>query len=183
MDGVARIETRPADRLALGATAVPPRGRVDEEAEALATLSDLISGAGAFDITETREYVEGSAAGVDPRLVRKLRRGEFAWQGHLDLHGMTVETARVAVEQFLTSAVRGGRRCVLIIHGRGLNSKDQMPVLKERLKTWLAHTRLAGHVLAFASARPADGGVGALYVLLRRVRRRRPIRVTDGTKR
>src|SRR5262249_36720651 len=183
MDGVSRIAVRPDDRLGAGAARIPPRVRTDEETEALAVLSDLIAGTGAFDITETREYLEGLAAGVDPRLVRKLRRGEFAWQDHLDLHGKTVATARTAVEAFMTSAIRAGHRCVLIVHGRGLNSKDQTPVLKERLKVWLAHTRLASHVLAFATARPADGGAGALYVLLRRTRRRRPIHVTDGAKR
>jgi DNA-nicking Smr family endonuclease len=183
MDGVSRITARPDDRLGTGAARTPPRVRTDEEGEALAVLSDLVAGTGTFDITETREYLEGLAAGVDPRLVRKLRRGEFAWQGHLDLHGKTVATARTAVEAFMTSAIRAGHRCVLIVHGRGLNSKDQTPVLKERLKAWLSYTRLASHVLAFATARPADGGAGALYVLLRRVRRRRPIHVTDGAKR
>ena len=72
---------------------------------------------------------------------------------------------------------------MLIVHGRGLNSKDQVPVLKERLKIWLARGRAAHVVLAFATARPCDGGAGALYVLLRRDRGKRPIRVTEGAKR
>jgi DNA-nicking Smr family endonuclease len=57
---------------------------------------------------------------------------------------------------------------VLIIHGRGRRSKDQIPVLKERLKVWLSRGRVGRGVLAFCTARPADGGAGALYVLLRK---------------
>jgi len=159
------------------------RRPVSEEAEALAELSDLVTGAARFDITDTREYVEGVVVGLDPRLIRRLRRGDFAWQAHVDLHGLTAAEAREAVERFIAESFRAGRRCILIVHGRGLNSKDQTPVLKERLKSWLAHGRIARVVLAFASARACDGGAGALYVLLRRERRTRPIRVTEGAKR
>jgi DNA-nicking Smr family endonuclease len=160
-----------------------PRAPRSEDAEALAALSDLVSGEGDFDISETREYVEGHVIGLDPRLVRRLRRGDFAWQAHLDLHGLTATAARAAVERFVLGSVRDGHRCVLLVHGRGLNSKDQVPVLKERMKAWLARGTIGRHVLAFTSARPCDGAAGALYVLLRRDRRRRPIRVTEGAKR
>src|SRR5207244_3993166 len=159
------------------------RRPISEEAEALMLLSDLITGSARFDITDTREYVEGAIVGLDPRLVRRLRRGDFAWQSHVDLHGMTAEEARPVVDRFLADSVRAGLRCVLIVHGRGLNSKDQKPVLKERLKTWLARGRPSRVVLAFTTARPCDGGAGALYVLLRRDRSRRPIEVTEGAKR
>jgi DNA-nicking Smr family endonuclease len=160
------------------------RAPVGEEAEALAALGDLVSGAGALDVTDTDEYVEGAVVGLDPRIVRRVRKGAFSYQAHLDLHHMTVEEARVAVGEFLSTAYRKGQRCVLIIHGRGRNSKDQIPVLKERLKVWLGHSGLAKYVLAFTTARPVDGGAGALYVLLRRRRRQRaPFVVTDGAKR
>jgi DNA-nicking Smr family endonuclease len=72
---------------------------------------------------------------------------------------------------------------VLIVHGRGLNSKDNVPVLKERLKVWLAHGSIGKVVLAFTTARACDGGAGALYVLLRRARGGRPLQVTEGAKR
>jgi DNA-nicking Smr family endonuclease len=166
-----------------GPAAAGVRPPVSEEAEVLAELSDLVAGATAFDISDTREYVEGAVVGLDPRLLRRLRRGEFALQAHLDLHGLTADEARPAVDGFLTAAARAQHRCVLIVHGRGLNSKDQVPVLKERLKIWLARGRAAHVVLAFATARPCDGGAGALYVLLRRDRGKRPIRVTEGAKR
>jgi DNA-nicking Smr family endonuclease len=183
MEGVVRLSHGPHARVAGPAPA--PRGRrpVTEEAEALAALSDLVSGSAAFDLSDTREYIEGAIVGLDPRLLRRLRRGDFASHAWLDLHGMTAEEARVALDRFLEASVRAGHRCVLIVHGRGLNSKDHMPVLKERMKVWLARGRAAHIVLAFTTARPCDGGAGALYVLLRRDRRRRPIEVTEGAKR
>ncbi|HXJ36259.1 MAG TPA: Smr/MutS family protein [Candidatus Eisenbacteria bacterium] len=183
MQGVARLAAHERERIAGPAPAAEPRSVVTEEAEALATLSDLVNGDGTFDISETREYLEGHVLGLDPRVVRRLRRGDFAWQAHLDLHGMTAAVARDAVERFVVEGARAGLRCLLVVHGRGLNSKDQIPVLKERMKTWLARGRIGRHVLAFTSARAVDGGAGALYVLLRRDRTRRPIRVTEGTKR
>ena len=183
MKDVVPLRHGPDARVEVARPAGVARRPVSEEAEALAILSDLVEGAARFDISDTREYVEGAIVGLDPRVLRRLRRGDYAWQAHLDLHGMTSEAARVAVERFLADSVSAGHRCVLVVHGRGHNSKDQTPVLKERLKVWLARGRAAHVVLAFTTARPCDGGAGALYVLLRRVRRRRPIRVTEGAKR
>ena len=183
MKGVVPLEREPGARVEVGPPARVARAPVTEEAEALALLSDLVEGAAHFDISDTREYVEGAIVGLDPRVLRRLRRGDYAWQAHLDLHGMTADAARAAVERFLADSVNAGHRCVLIVHGRGHNSKDQIPVLKERLKLWLARGRTARTVLAFTSARPYDGGAGALYVLLRRDRTRRPIQVTEGAKR
>jgi DNA-nicking Smr family endonuclease len=180
MAGVAPVRRGGGGRVANPGPASEPRPPVSDEMEALAALSDLVDGAAHFDVTDTREYVEGQVVGLDPRLVRRLRRGDFAWQAHLDLHGMTADAAHLAVDRFLAQSVLAGHRCVLLVHGRGLNSKDQIPVLKERLKSWLARGRAAHVVLAFTTARPCDGGAGALYVLLRRDRRRRPIRVTEG---
>jgi DNA-nicking Smr family endonuclease len=154
----ARLEIGPA----------PRRGRAADEAEAYAELADLIDGSGAFDLTATDEYIEGAAPGIDRKLVRKLRRGEYSVQAHLDLHGLVSEEARVEVERFLAEARTNGHRCVLIIHGRGLHSKESIPVLKERMKVWLTRGRISRGVLAFATALPADGGGGALYILLRR---------------
>jgi DNA-nicking Smr family endonuclease len=160
---------------------LPPKAPTDPDAEALAELSDLVAGNGAFDITQTTEFLEGAVLGLDRRLVRRLRNGEFAYQSHLDLHGMTSEQARAAVDSFLTTAHRRGYRCVLIVHGRGHNSADQVPVLKRKVTAWLSRGSWARLVLAFTSARACDGGAGALYVLLRRRRhKKRPIRVTEG---
>lgn len=144
------------------------RPLTEEELEAFTQLVDLVSGEGRFDIQYTDEYMEGAVVGIDPGLLRKLREGDFSYQAYLDLHGMTAEEARAAVDRFVAASVFRGLRCVLIVHGRGLNSRDQIPVLKQHLSSWLHRGRLKRLVLAFATARPCDGGAGALYVLLRK---------------
>lgn len=153
--------------------APPPEKRVrlgpqSEEAEVLAELADLCDGSGPFDIADTDEYVEGIGEGIDRRLLKRLRAGEYAVQAHLDLHGLGRDAARDRLAAFIADSRRASRRCVLIVHGRGLHSKDQIPVLKQALRSWLERGALARSVLAFATARPCDGGAGALYVLLRR---------------
>lgn len=145
-----------------------PEKLIDENAEALAQLSEMVAGSGDLDISGTDEFIEGSSPGTDRNLLRALRRGDFTVQGQLDLHGMTQVQAQAAVEKFLSESRRMHRRCVLIVHGRGLNSRDQIPVLKEGLKQWMSEKRIGRMVLAFATARPEDGGAGAVYVLLRR---------------
>ena len=144
------------------------RPLMEGELEAYAELVDLVSGEGCFDIQFTDEYIEGAVAGADSELLPKLRRGDFSIQAHFDLHGMTASEARQAVERFILASAMKGLRCVLIIHGRGLNSRDQMPILKQRMSSWLKRGRLRHLVLAFATARPCDGGAGAMYVLLRK---------------
>lgn len=180
---VKRLDARQRERVAAPPPAREPRPMVSEDAEALAELADLVTGKAPFDLSDTEEYIQGAVKGIDPRIVRRLRRGEFAHQGHLDLHGMTADEARPAVDRFLLEAYRAGRRCVLIIHGRGLNSKDQIPVLKRRVATWLARGQWSRLVLAFTSARLCDGGAGALYVLLRRDRAsKKEIELIEGSK-
>ncbi|HEX9308434.1 MAG TPA: Smr/MutS family protein [Anaeromyxobacter sp.] len=139
--------------------------------DAVDALRALVSGDAPFDLADSDEFIEGKIAGLDHHLVRKLRRGEFAVQGHVDLHGMTRDEAKGTVERFLRASRNEGKRCVVVVHGRGLHSKDQLPVLKDALRTWLSTARFSRHVLAFATARPADGGAGAIYVLLRRAGR------------
>jgi len=167
MSGVSPLERTaqvPAEAPA-GAADLP---RVDEDAEAMACLADLVSGAGEFDIADSDEYIEGLSHGLDRRLLKKLKRGFFAVQAHLDLHGKTRAEAKELVARFLEASRRDRRRCVLIVHGRGLNSKDQIPVLKEALRVWLVRGRIGRSVLGFCTARPTDGGAGAVYVLLRK---------------
>jgi DNA-nicking Smr family endonuclease len=145
--------------------------RAADEAEAYAALADLVTssgGSGRFDFADTDEFIEGLAPGLDRRILRKLKRGDFALQGHVDLHGMTREEAHAAVDEFVAASRAAGRRCVLIVHGRGQHSKDQIPVLKERVRAWLERGKIAKAVLAFSTARPCDGGLGAVYVLLRK---------------
>ncbi len=185
-------------RAVAGAIPIPPRERSRvspppsspspalagrEDAEALAELSDLISGEGEFHVNDSDEYVEGMVAGLDARMLHKLRDGEFSYQSHIDLHGMIAEEAKTAVRQFLLRALRTGHRCVLLVHGRGLNSPNHRSVLKDGIKRWLTRGELARIVLAFSTARPCDGGAGATYVLLRRGRRqKKPFRTFEGTR-
>lgn len=139
-----------------------------EEAESLARLAELVSGEGPFELADSDEFIEGAIHGLDAGVLRKLRAGEFSTQAHLDLHGQTKEEARQALDRFVQASRVAGHRCVLVVHGRGLHSKDQIPVLKDGVQAWLTRGRTAKQVLAFCTARPKDGGAGAVYVLLRR---------------
>jgi DNA-nicking Smr family endonuclease len=142
--------------------------RLDPDLEAYDELRALVSGVAPFDIADTDEFIEGHVRGLDPHVVRRLKRGELALQAHVDLHGLLKEEAKTELESFLAKSRQQGRRCVLVVHGRGLHSKDQVPVLKEALKRWMRTDRFARHVLAFSTARPHDGGAGAVYVLLKK---------------
>ncbi|MBN2360405.1 MAG: Smr/MutS family protein [Deltaproteobacteria bacterium] len=148
--------------------AEPRPAAMDDDAAALLELGELVAGHGSFDIVDRDEHIEGSAVGLDPRILRRLRQGEYSIASHLDLHGLTRDEARARLERFVGDARRRGQRCVLVVHGRGLHSKDQRPVLKEALVAWFGRASLRKQILAFCSARPYDGGTGALYVLLRR---------------
>ena len=179
--GVRRLDGVARDRIAIEPRIT--RTVVSEDAEVLAQLSDLVSGQAAFELTETDEYVEGTRLGLDPRVVSQLRRGEFATQGHLDLHGLIQPEAKVALTDFIVESVRKGRRAVLVVHGRGLRSPGGQPVLKHAVAQWLSHGTIGGYVLAFTSARAYDGGVGALWVLLRREHKRGKFDILQGAKR
>ena len=165
--GIERLPPGP-DRVEPPAPSPAPVPFWHPDLDALKALEALVSGEAPFDLSDSDEFIEGRVAGLDRAILRRLRRGEFAVQGHIDLHGMTRDEAKGAVDGFLKKARAGGKRCVLLVHGRGIHSKDQVPILKEALRTWLATARFGRHVLAFATARPVDGGAGAIYVLLRR---------------
>ena len=181
MEGVTRLEHDP--RVSNSPPGMPHRGLRAGDNEAIAELNDLVAGRNDFDVTDTDEYVEGCVVGLDTRLVRRLRTGEFARQAAVDLHGMKADEAAREVEAFVGRAVGEGLRCVLVVHGRGRNSPGRTPVLKDRLTQWLTRGRLAKSILAFCTARGHDGGSGATYVLLRRKRgRRHPVRVFEGAK-
>jgi DNA-nicking Smr family endonuclease len=119
--------------------------------------------AGHADATEAEEgYV---ASGVDRRELRKIKRGHYAPGAALDLHGQTAAEAVANVKQFIDNQ-RHRHRCVSIVHGRGLHSKEEnVSVLKTRVRQYL---RRHPAVLAFADAPRTDGGSGAVYVLLRK---------------
>jgi DNA-nicking Smr family endonuclease len=119
-----------------------------------------------FTISDTSEYMEGIGYGVKHEIAQRLHRGDFSVQDHLDLHGLSAQEAFEAFEAFMKEALLLGKRAVLIVHGRGLSSRD-MPVLKVKVKEWLTSGAWRKWVVAFTSARACDGGAGATYVLLR----------------
>ena len=115
----------------------------------------------ALEVGEELGYLR---EGYPPKLLRQLKRGQFSVQDELDLHQMNAAAAQASIATFLAEARQHGRRCVRIIHGKGLRSKAAGPVLKVLTDRLL---RRRDDVVAFASARPAQGGTGAVVVLLR----------------
>ena len=113
---------------------------------------------------ETGEELSFLRPGLSRQVLRKLRRGHWVLQDELDLHGLNRDTARDHLATFLNAAVKQGLRCVRVIHGKGLGSKNREPVLKSLVKGWLMQRE---DVLAFCQARPVDGGGGAVVVLLK----------------
>ena len=139
---------------------IPVQQQLDEQAVMREALSDE------FDVEsllDTDEALSFRRPGMGPDVVRKLRRGGWSIQGQLDLHGLRRDDAREALTQFVKDAHKVGWRCVRVVHGKGLGSPGKTPVLKARVQSWLIQKQ---EVLAFVQARPAEGGAGALVVLL-----------------
>lgn len=127
-------------------------------------MEELLDGPLEPDEVETGDELAFLRPGVQKRALRKLRRGHYSVQAELDLHGMTADIARQELRRFINDCRARDLRCLRIIHGKGLRSRNRGPVLKTLVDRWL---RQLEEVLAFASARPVDGGTGAVYVLLR----------------
>lgn len=139
-----------------------PQQFLRDEKQALAdSLSDDYIPAHELESGEELLYLrEGHA----PDILSKLRRGFWVIQASIDLHGMVVEEARAYVADFLAGCRKRSIRCVRIVHGKGIGSKNREPVLKAKLRSWLMQK---DEVIAYAQARPADGGSGAVIVLLK----------------
>ena len=159
----------PANR----ADASPPRAkpvplqRLKDEKQALIdSLADPWEMLDQFgrDSIESGDELFFARPGVTAAALRKLKRGGWVVQAELDLHGLRSDEARIALAEFLHTCARRDLRCVRIVHGKGLRSKNREPVLKHKLRHWLMQRE---DVLAFCQARPADGGSGAAIVLLK----------------
>ena len=147
------------------------RQRERDEAAALAeSISDAFD---AESLLETDDAMSFRRRGVGADVVRKLRRGVWVLQDEIDLHGLRSEQARERVAGFLRDATRAGLRCVRVVTGKGHGSPGREPVLKTKVKAWLVQH---GDVLAFTHARPADGGHGALIVLLKAAEKKGALR-------
>jgi DNA-nicking Smr family endonuclease len=139
----------------------PVQRQLDERQVLAQSVSDEIDLESLLDTDEALSY---RRPGIGPDVLRKLRRGHWVIQSELDLHGHRVEEARAELAAFLKEAIKRGLRCVRIVHGKGLRSKDRQPVLKGKVRAWLVQR---DEVIAFCQARAAEGGSGALIVLLR----------------
>ena len=115
------------------------------------------------------ELALGRIAGVDKRLAERLKRGQLPIKGMLDLHGLTQEEAHRQLDGFLALSANAGRRCVLVITGKGV-WRSESGILREMVPRWLNEAPNRARVLAIANAQPRHGGSGALYVLLKRRR-------------
>jgi DNA-nicking Smr family endonuclease len=111
----------------------------------------------------------GRATGLDRRSAERLRRGRLPIDGRLDLHGLTQLEASQRLAEFIAGGEAAGKRCLLVITGKGL-TRDGGGVLREQVPQWLNQAPNRGRVLAFDYAQPQHGGIGALYVLLKRRR-------------
>ena len=143
----------------------PPPRPLQREEDDRQVLVDMLSEPADMADLETGEELLFTRLGLQHKTLRKLRRGEFSIEAELDLHGQTKIEARQAIVQFLHYCRNQGLRCARIIHGKGHGSHQKRPVLKQYVNHWL---RQRDEVLAFCTARPVDGGTGAVYVLLKR---------------
>ena len=160
-------DVRPLNRpLRIRSHRTPPEPRPHlTEADEASVLHEMLDGDLDPAEMESGEELHYRREGLQQSVLRRLRRGHYRVGAELDLHGLVVTEARQAVSEFILQARARNRRCVRIIHGKGLRSRHRGPVLKTHLDKWL---RRRDDVLAFCSARPVDGGTGAVYVLLRR---------------
>mgnify|MGYP001213394214 CR=1 FL=1 len=136
-----------------------PRQSQADEAAVLAELRHRPLGAGEIPAGEDLAWCRRH---LDPRILTRLRRGHYKVEDELDLHHLNTQNAAALIKRFVADAAKGGTACVRIVHGKGLRSPGE-PKLKILCQRLLPRLR---PVLAFASARPVDGGSGALYVLL-----------------
>jgi DNA-nicking Smr family endonuclease len=131
-------------------------------------LRELVEGNARFEVADDGRRVEGRRVDVPMDTLRRLRRGHYPVDAQVDLHGMGIDQARLALEAFLGSNRARGERCVLVIHGKGGHSPQGIGVLRGEMAAWLSQGPASQHVGAFASAAESDGGDGAVYVLLRK---------------
>lgn len=142
--------------------------RAHDEGEALIELAELVADSGAWEHGGEGQHLLGHVKGLDPRVVRKLKAGEYKVDAELDLHGKNRLEAQKSFEALMIKARRDGMRCLLIVTGKGLHNPEGEAVLKASLVGWLKGPRWSRHLLAYAAAIPRHGGSGAVYLLLRK---------------
>lgn len=138
----------------------PRQRELDERAAVRATLSDEVT---PESLLLTDDGLSFRRAGIGADVVSRLRRGHWALQAEIDLHGLTRDEARDTLAAFVRDSRRQGLRCLRVVHGKGNGSPGREPVLKAKVQRWLAQS---SEVIAFAQASGPQGGAGALLVLL-----------------
>jgi DNA-nicking Smr family endonuclease len=139
---------------------LPRQRELDEQAALAESLSDEVN---LESLLLTDDGLSFRRPGIGPDVVAKLRRGHWALQGQIDLHGLTRDQAREHLAGYIRECQRRGMRCLRVVHGKGLGSPGRQPVLKAKVQRWLAQS---AEVIAFAQASGPQGGAGALVVLL-----------------
>jgi len=159
--GLERPHARVPRRAAIRARS---RSELHETMPLVAAAPAAETGSPAQDSISGADALSFRRPGVRTQVLRRLRRGLFTIEDELDLHGLSQSAARDQLAEFIAMNYAAGHRCVRIIHGKGYRSGARGPILKIAVDSWL---RRHGDVMAFSSARPIDGGTGAVYVLLR----------------
>lgn len=139
----------------------PVQRKRDEAAVLRESLSDDFDVESLLDSDDSLSYRQ---VGIGTDVTKKLRQGVWRIQRQLDLHNLRTDAARESLGSFIREAHKLGLRCVRVVHGKGLGSPGKEPVLKAKVKSWLIQKQ---EVLAFVQAKPAEGGAGALLVLLK----------------
>lgn len=140
---------------------IPQQFQQDEHQALADSLSDHYIPSYELETGEELLYIRD---GHSPIILSKLRRGHWVIQKHIDLHGLVSDEARAYVSSFISDCKKRGIRCIRIVHGKGLGSRNKEPVLKNKLRGWLMQK---DEVIAYAQAKPEDGGSGAVIVLLK----------------
>lgn len=144
---------------------IPKQQLLDEAAALQEALSDEVD---VTTLLDTDDNLSFRRPGVGPDVTQKLRKGKWSIQKQIDLHGYRSDEAREALGAFIRESHKQGIRCVRVVHGKGLGSPGKAPVLKEKVHKWLVQK---SEVVAFVQAQPAQGGAGALVVLLQPLNR------------
>ncbi len=143
---------------------VPMQHLLDEAAALMESISDEVD---VTTLLDTDEHLSFRRPGVGPDVAQKLRKGKWSIQRQIDLHGLRSDDAREALASFIRESHKQGIRCVRVVTGKGLGSPGKTPVLKDKVHRWLVQR---SEVVAFVQAPPAQGGAGALLVLLQPLR-------------
>ncbi|QOF77270.1 Smr/MutS family protein [Variovorax sp. 38R] len=144
---------------------IPFQHQLDEQRVLRESLSDEFDVTTLLDVDDAMSF---RRPGIGTDITARLRKGDWSIQAQVDLHGLRSDEAREALGGFIRNAHKQGLRCVRVVHGKGLGSPGKQPVLKTKTQRWLIQKN---EVIAFVQAKPAEGGAGALVVLLAPVRR------------